>query len=65
MNDEAIELLWLVKNDPRVSLMTIGFDKYVCHLQVLIHEVGKNRVFRDTDARDLVLWMVNTFENPP
>jgi hypothetical protein len=63
MNDETIEFLWLAQRDSRVSLMTVGSDKHVFHLQMLIHEAGKNGVFRDTDARDLVLWMVSTFEN--
>ena len=64
MNDQTIEFLWLAQKDSRVSLMTVGSDKCVFHLQILIHEAGKNGVFRDTDARDLVLWMVSTFENP-
>ena len=51
MNAQTIEFFWLAQ----VSLMTVGSDKHVSHLQVLIHEAGKNRVFRDADARDLVL----------
>jgi len=51
MNAQTIEFFWLAQ----VSLMTVGSDKYVSHLQVLIHEAGKNRVFRDADARDLIL----------
>jgi hypothetical protein len=31
--------------------MTTGSDKYVYHLQVLIHETGKNGVFRDRRQR--------------
>jgi hypothetical protein len=58
LND--IEFFWLAQNDSRVSLITVGSDK--SHLQVLIHEAGKNRVFHGTDARDLVIWMVSTFE---
>jgi hypothetical protein len=64
MTDETIEFLWLAQKDPRVSLMTVGSDKHVFHLQILIHEAGKKGVFRDNDARDLVLWMASTFENP-
>jgi hypothetical protein len=67
MNDETIEFLWLAQKDCRVSLMTVGSDKHVFHLQILIHEAGKNGVFRDTDARDVVLWMLNDPEpmDPP
>jgi hypothetical protein len=43
--------------------MNVGSDKSVPGLRLLIHDAGKNGVFRDADARDLVLWMVSTFEN--
>jgi hypothetical protein len=52
MNDV---FFWLARSDSKVSLMTVGSDKYVSHLQVLLNEAGENPVFHNTHDRDLVL----------
>ena len=63
MDDNSTRILWcLVQGDSRLFKATLN-NGTVYDLKKLIQELRKNGVFRNVDAKDLVLWKVGLFNN--
>jgi len=55
-------LYGIVQGDTTVFDVTVSADECVSGLKKLIHQEGKKGILHDTDAKDLSLWVVSTFQ---
>jgi len=59
-NDTRV-LFCLIEGDTNLFEVTVSTGESICFLKEVIQEKRKNRLLRDVDAADLVLWKVSRF----
>jgi Crinkler effector protein N-terminal domain len=55
-------LYGIVQGDTTVFAVTVPADECVSGLKKLIYQEGKKGIFHKTDAKELSLWVVSTFQ---
>ena len=55
-------LYGLVQGDTTVFDVTVSANECVSGLKKLIYKEGEKGIFHDTDAKELSLWVVSTFQ---
>ena len=65
MANNPHRLIWcFIKGDSNLFEIGVPINASVCQLKELIWDKGKNDAFRETDAKDLVLWNAVSSEWP-